>query len=121
MPEPTKATRWGVRAVDTGCRLHINGLLFDFDPRAAADLAETIRVILGIEKPAEQAEAAATEANERAARIIDGIKHERIAIARVAAHLDTLIADGFGARTDTLRHLRATLTVPASPKETHDV
>jgi hypothetical protein len=47
-----EATRWGVRAVDSGLvRVHINGLLFDFDPREAADLAQTIRVILGIEKP----------------------------------------------------------------------
>jgi hypothetical protein len=47
------ATQWGVRAVDTDfIRIYINGLLFDFDPRGAADLAQTIRVILGIEKPA---------------------------------------------------------------------
>lgn len=52
MPEPMKATRWGVRAVDADVRININGQPFDFDPRGAADLAQTIRVILGIEKPA---------------------------------------------------------------------
>lgn len=50
MAEPMHATRWGVRAVDTGVRVYINGQPFDFDPRGAADLAQTIRVILGIEK-----------------------------------------------------------------------
>lgn len=50
MPEPVNATRWGVRRIDAdNLRLHINGQLFDFDPRAAFDLAQTIRVILGIE------------------------------------------------------------------------
>lgn len=51
MPEPMSATRWGVRAVDASVRIHINGLRFDFGPQAAFDLAQTIRVILGIETP----------------------------------------------------------------------
>jgi hypothetical protein len=43
-----------VRAVDTGfVRIYINGSLFDFGPREAADLAETIHVILGIKGTSE--------------------------------------------------------------------
>jgi len=61
--EPMNATRWGVRAVDTDrVRVYIDGSLFDFDLRGAADLAQTIRVILGIEKPAP----AAPESHESA-------------------------------------------------------
>lgn len=47
---PADATRWGVRRIDDDhIRLFVNGLLFDFDPSGAADLAQTVRVILGIE------------------------------------------------------------------------
>lgn len=63
MPEPTNATQWGVRAADTDrIRVYINGQFFDFDPRGAADLAQTIRVILGVEERAERAAAEETDA-----------------------------------------------------------
>jgi hypothetical protein len=58
-------TRWGVRAVDTGfVRVYINGQLFDFNPHAAADLAQTIRVILGIETPGDDGPKKARNAGE---------------------------------------------------------
>lgn len=52
MAEPMNVTRWGARAVDTDLvRVYINGMLFDFNSHAAAELAQTIRVILGTEEP----------------------------------------------------------------------
>lgn len=46
------AGTWGARHTDSDqVRVHINGYWFEFDPRGAFDLAQSIRLVLGLETP----------------------------------------------------------------------